>query len=61
MQARRGFVLFSIGKPATGVGLIEMGLLKINGLVIKRRDDNQYTKKSWFSITIRQSGSPAKK
>jgi hypothetical protein len=37
MQARRGFILFSIGKPARGVGLIEMRLLKMNGLVIVPR------------------------
>jgi hypothetical protein len=34
MQARRGFILFPVGKPATGVGLIEVRLLKMNCLVI---------------------------
>jgi hypothetical protein len=36
MQARRGFVLFSFGKPATGLGLIRMRLLKMAVLVIKQ-------------------------
>jgi hypothetical protein len=37
MQARRGFVLFPIGKPATGEGLIEVRFLKMKGLVIDLR------------------------
>jgi hypothetical protein len=36
MQARRGFILFRIGKSATGVGLIEMMILEMRFLVIKR-------------------------
>ena len=34
MQAGRGFVLFTIGKPAMGLGLIEKTFLKITGLII---------------------------
>jgi hypothetical protein len=36
MQARRGFILFPIGKPARGLGLIRMRLLKMVVLVIKQ-------------------------
>jgi hypothetical protein len=36
MQARRWFILFSFGKPARGLGLIRMGLLKMAVLVIKK-------------------------
>ena len=36
MQARRGFVFFSFGKPARGLGLIGMRLLKMAVLVIKQ-------------------------
>ena len=36
MQARRGFILFPIGKPAKGLGLIRMRLLKMAILVIKQ-------------------------
>jgi hypothetical protein len=40
MQAGRGFILFPIGKPARGQGLIEMEMLKITVLIIKQ-DFNQ--------------------
>jgi hypothetical protein len=36
MQARRGFILFLFGKPARGLGLIRMKLLKMAVLVIKQ-------------------------
>ena len=45
MQARRGFIFFSFGKPATGVGLIEVGILKMSCLVIELRIITKYTKK----------------
>ena len=37
MQARRGFIYFPVGKPATGVGLIKVKLLKMNCFVIELR------------------------
>jgi hypothetical protein len=40
MQARRGLVLFPIGKSARGLSLIEMEMLKITVFVIKQ-DFNQ--------------------
>ena len=41
MQAGRGFILFLIGKPARGLGLIEMEILKITVLVIKQEVKQQ--------------------
>jgi hypothetical protein len=41
MQAGRGFILFLIGKPARGLALIEMEILKITVFVIKQDFDQQ--------------------
>jgi hypothetical protein len=45
MQARRGFVLFSIGKRATGLGLIERRLFKMSCIVIGLRMNYKIQKK----------------
>jgi hypothetical protein len=44
MQARRGFVLFPVGKPATGLGLIERRLFKMSCIVIGLRMNYRYKK-----------------